>query len=198
MENLTTTSALETLQLGFEEREERLKPYLVDHLAAQAAIYCGTYHKYNNGSLDGAWLELEMFDSYEEFIEICTLLHDDEEDPEFMFQDFQGFPREWYDESDMEDTFDKILEYCQLSENDREVFDAYFECTDDDDFARAQECYMGYFDSEEDFAEHIISECYDLDRMMGNLSYYFDYERYARDLFMSDYTFWEGYVFANY
>ena len=198
MENLNTTSALQTLQLGFEEREERLKPYLVDHLSAQAAIYCGTYRKYNNGSLDGAWLELEKFDSYEEFIEICTLLHDDEEDPELMFQDFQGFPEEWYDESDMEDTFDKILEYCQLSENDREVFDAYYECTDDDDFAHAQEHYMGFFDSEEDFAEHIISECYDLDRMMGNLSYYFDYERYARDLFMSDYTFWDGYVFSNY
>ena len=49
MENLNTTSALQTLQLGFEEREERLKPYLVDHLSAQAAIYCGTYRKYNNG-----------------------------------------------------------------------------------------------------------------------------------------------------
>ena len=198
MENLTTTSALQTLQLGFEEREERLKPYLVDHLAAQAAIYCGTYHKYNNGSLDGAWLELEMFDSYEEFIEICTLLHDDEEDPEFMFQDFQGFPEEWYDESDIESTFDKIKEYIQLSDDEREVFDAYYECTGDDDFAHAREHYMGFFDSEEDFAEHIISECYDLDRMMGNLSYYFDYDRYARDLFMSDYTFWDGHVFSNY
>ena len=34
--------------------------------------------------------------------------------------------------------------------------------------------------------------------MMGNLSYYFDYERYARDLFMTDYTFCDGLVFSSH
>lgn len=57
---------------------------------------------------------------------------------------------------------------------------------------------MGKFESEEAFADYIISECYDLDRMMGDLSFYFDYERYARDLFMTDYTFCDGHVFSNY
>ena len=61
-----------------------------------------------------------------------------------------------------------------------------------------KEPYMGEWDSEEDFAEHIIDECYDLDRIMGNLSGYFDYKRFADDLFMSDYTMGEhGYVFRN-
>ena len=198
MENLHTTSALQTLKLGAEEREEKLQPYLVDKLWAQPAIYCGTYHKYNNGSLDGAWLELEAFDSYEEFYEICALLHDDEEDPEFMFQDYQGFPSEWYDESDMEESFDKIIEYCQMTEDEREAFDAYYECTGDDDRAQFEERYRGQYDSEEDFAEELIAERYDLDRMMGSLSSYFDYEAYARDLFMTDFTFWDGYVFSNY
>lgn len=50
-------------------------------------------------------------------------------------------------------------------------------------------------DSEEDFATHIVNECYDLERMMGNLSYYFDYKAFARDLFISDYIFEDGYVF---
>ena len=79
MDTKNITSALQTLQLGSAEREERLKPYLVESLDDQPAVYCGTYRKYNNGSLDGAWLELEAFDSYEEFLEICALLHDDEE-----------------------------------------------------------------------------------------------------------------------
>ena len=197
MENLNTTSVLQTLKLGFEEREENLKPYLVKHLGSQPAVYCGTYHKYNNGSLDGAWLELDMFDSYEEFYEICTLLHDDEEDPEFMFQDYQGFPSEWYDESDMEESFDKIMDYCRLTEDQREAFDAFYECYGDDDMAHFEERFKGSYDSEEDFAQEIISECYDLDRMMGSLSSYFDYEAYARDLFMTDFTFWDGYVFSD-
>ena len=116
-----------------------------------------------------------------------------------MFQDYQGFPEAWYCEScPGEDTFDKIIEYCQLSEDEREVYDAYYECTGDDSFAHAKDHYMGKFDSEEAFADYIISECYDLDSMMGNLSFYFDYERYARDLFMTDYTFCDGHVFNNY
>ena len=52
-------------------------------------------------------------------------------------------------------------------------------------------------DSEEDFATHIVNECYDLERMMGNLSYYFDYKAFARDLFISDYIFEDGYVFRR-
>lgn len=198
MENSITTSALQALKVGSEEREERLQPYLVEHLWDQPAIYCGTYGKYNNGSLDGAWLDLEAFDSYDEFLEICALLHDDEDDPEFMFQDYQGFPREWYDESGLKESFDNIVEYCKLDENDREVFDAYYEWSGNTDFAHFRDHYMGKFDTEEDFAEYIVSECYDLDNMMGDLSFYFDYERYARDLFMTDYAFCDGYVFSNY
>ena len=198
MENSITTSALQALKVGSEEREERLQSYLVEHLWDQPAIYCGTYGKYNNGSLDGAWLDLEAFDSYDEFLEICALLHDDEDDPEFMFQDYQGFPREWYDESGLKESFDNIVEYCKLDENDREVFDAYYEWSGNADFVHFRDHYMGKFDTEEDFAEYIVSECYDLDNMMGDLSFYFDYERYARDLFMTDYAFCDGYVFSNY
>lgn len=198
MENSITTSALQALKVGSKEREERLQPYLVEHLWDQPAIYCGTYGKYNNGSLDGAWLDLEAFDSYDEFLEICALLHDDEDDPEFMFQDYQGFPREWYDESGLKESFNNIVEYCKLDENDREVFDAYYEWSGNADFAHFRDHYMGKFDTEEDFAEYIVSECYNLDNMMGDLSFYFDYERYARDLFMTDYAFCDGYVFSNY
>lgn len=40
---------------------------------------------------------------------------------------------------------------------------------------------------EEDFARHIVNECYDLERSMGNLADYFDYERFGRKLFLYDY-----------
>ena len=46
---------------------------------------------------------------------------------------------------------------------------------------------VGEYDSEEDFARHIIEECYNLEKMMGNLANYFDYEAFARKLFMYDY-----------
>ena len=34
---------------------------------------------------------------------------------------------------------------------------------------------------------YIVNECYDLERSMGNLADYFDYERFGRELFAYDY-----------
>ena len=48
--------------------------------------------------------------------------------------------------------------------------------------------YCGEWDSEEDFARHIVEECYDLERSMGDLARYFDYEAFGRELFMYDYS----------
>lgn len=64
-----------------------------------AAVYCGTYAKYNNGSLDGGWLHLEKYQSGAAFLEACKKLHADERDPEFMYQDFEYLPDEFYSES---------------------------------------------------------------------------------------------------
>jgi antirestriction protein len=64
------------------------------------------------------------------------------------------------------------------------------------DLADFEEAFCGEWDSEEDFARHIVDECYDLDRQMGSLAQYFDYEAFARDLFMYDYEMGEhGNVF---
>ena len=181
-----------------QEQKASVEEYIVDYLWDQPAIYCGTYGKYNNSSLFGAWLDMRMFDSYDEFIEVCKKLHADEEDPELMFQDYQCFPSQWYSESCMdEETFDKIKAFVEMDEPLQRAFRVYISDTGDDSISGFEENYEGEYDSEEDFAQHILSECYDLDEMMGNLSIYFDYKAYARELFMSDYTFDDGYVFRR-
>ena len=57
-----------------------------------ASVYVGTYAKYNNGSLFGAWLNLSDYSDKEEFYEACRELHKDEEDAEYMFQDWENVP----------------------------------------------------------------------------------------------------------
>ena len=52
--------------------------------------------------------------------------------------------------------------------------------------------YQGQYDDEEDFAYQIVEECYDLPEFAKS---YFDYEKFARDLFMCDYWMDEGFVF---
>ncbi len=154
----------------------------------EPSVYVGTYGKYNDGSLCGLWIDLSSFNAYDEFIDFCLAIHADEEDPELMAQDYEGFPRQWYNEGFMsEDDFDHILEYSDMCDkHGQEAVDDYMEFHDElDNF---EEAYCGEWDSEEDFARHIISECYNLEREMGDLARYFDYEAFGRELFMYDYS----------
>ena len=180
-------SRLHELDFTVPELEDAIKEH-AGSLDGEPAVYCGTYHKYNCGSLRGLWVNIASFDDYDEFINFCQAIHADEDDPELMFQDYEGFPRDYYCESCMgEETFDKILEYARMCEkHGAEAIDDYIDL--DKDLADFEEAYCGEWDSEEDFARHIVDECYDLERQMGNLSQYFDYEAFARDLFMYDYT----------
>ena len=64
-------------------------------------VYVGTYAKYNAGSLKGAWMNLNLYNSKQDFLKACYDLHKDEADPELMYQDLEGFPKTFYYESDI-------------------------------------------------------------------------------------------------
>ena len=72
---------------------------------SEASVYVGTYGKYNNGSLFGAWLDLSDYADKEEFYEACRELHKDEEDAEFMFQDWENVPEGLIGESWISENF---------------------------------------------------------------------------------------------
>lgn len=86
-----------------------------------------------------------------------------------------------------EDDFDNILEYSDMCDkHGSDAVDDYMEFHNTlDNF---EEAYCGEWDSEEDFARHIVEECYNLEKMMGSLANYFDYEAFARELLDWDYT----------
>ena len=149
---------------------------------SEAKVYVGTYAKYNNGSLSGAWLDLSDYSDKEEFYEACRELHKDEEDAEYMFQDWENVPEGLIGESWISENFFALRDAVEdLSEEDA------------DDLVRDfRDEYQGEYDDEEDFAYEIIEECYDLPEFAKT---YFDYEKFARDLFMCDYWFDDGFVF---
>ena len=92
----------------------------------KAAIYCGTYRKYNEGSIDGAWLELSNYDNKKEFYQACTKLHNDEYDPEYMFQDWENIPDSMVRESFVSsEVFQVIKELKSLSEDNVREFYLY-------------------------------------------------------------------------
>ena len=175
-----------------------VKDFEADYRLGHPAVYVGTYGKYNEGSIYGAWLDLTKFSDYEEFMEVCRLLHKDEEDAEFMIQDYECYPKRWYSESGMdEETFDKIRRWWDMDDEKREAFEAYVNYFDDEDEDSFNDKYCGHFDSEEEYAEQFIME------MGGEMAAfydahpgYFNIEAFARDLFY-DFTFVDGYVFRG-
>lgn len=169
----------------------------------EASVYVGTYAKYNNGSIFGKWLYLADYSSMEKFYDECRKLHKDEEDPEFMFQDYENIPRCLCGECSLSKNFFEIINVVrEMGENEASAFVAWIdergENLDDCDIQKLkgkfEDCYMGSYDSEEDFAYQLVQDCYNL---QGIAKDYFDYEKFARDLFYMDYTFIDTHVFQD-
>lgn len=178
--------------LGYtpESLKEELKNHEQTNGSDSPALYCGTYGKYNSGNLSGIWVDISTFDDYEDFVNFCLAIHADEEDPELMYQDFENMPDSLYHESMGEKEFNKIEEYCELcDEYSVEAVEDFLEWYSPDDLDMMHDVYVGVYDSEEDFAREIVNDRCDLEKMIGDLSYYFNYEALARDLFLGDYHF---------
>ena len=199
--DLTITAEVEARleELGFTP--ETLIDAIGEHksdCSGNPSIYCGTYGKYSGEvGIRGLWIDLTTF--YDYFVNFCNAIHADEEDPELMFQDYEAFPRKWYDESCFgQCCFEAVREYSDLCDKySPDAVDAFIDWGYED-LEHFEDSYVGEYDIEEDFAREIVNDCYDLEKQMGHLANYFDYDAYARDLFMYDYYYDNGYVFRHY
>ena len=121
-------------------------------------LYVGTYAKYNAGSIAGAWLALENYADRDAFLVACRALHADETDPELMFQDVEGLPSPWYNESSAPPN--ELWSWLKLSEDEREAFALWADYYGDGPTVNEfQDRYAGTADNEADFAETLATEC---------------------------------------
>lgn len=159
------------------------------------AVYVGTYANYNSGSLKGAWIQLEGHDA-ESFRDACLELHSDESDPELMFQDFEGFPRAFYDESSLSPS---LWDWIRCTEEEKELWAAYVEVFgysyDELSLSRAQEAFAGQFNSTEEFAEVVSREQFDLNAIPYELLACVDWERVWDSYFRFDFVEQDGFFF---
>lgn len=148
------------------------------------AVYCGTYAKYNSGSIAGQWIDLTEFDDVDEFVAACVALHKDEADPELMYQDWECIPSQYIGESWLDPEIWDYFRAIKESGLDSEVFAAGLELglplTD------VEEMYQGRYDSDEDFAYQMADDLGMLDDSAQWPHSCIDWERAARDL-MYDY-----------
>jgi antirestriction protein len=128
------------------------------------AVYVGTYAKYNCGILRGQWVELEDYAGDQEgFAAKCAEIHADESDPEIMFQDYQGFPRDFYGESYLKP---ELFAWLELDETERELVERYTDAFGyaPDDIDQARDAYVGTYTSGGDYAESLAIDCGDIPR----------------------------------
>ena len=120
-------------------------------------------------------------------------LHKDEDDPEFMFQDFEGFPSEMYSESGGIEEIYIYLDFIKSSHLDAEVINAAL--TLDIPLKSIDDAYQGEHNSDEDFAQELATDGgFEASNVWPNNC--IDWERAARDL-MFDYNEQDGHYFSN-
>lgn len=142
-------------------------------------IYVGTYHKYNNGSIKGDWLDLEDYADIDEFDEACRELHSDEDDPELMFQDWEDIPASFITESSLDE---RVWDWIELDEADRQTVSLYLDEIDHKGKIEiALERYEGEYDSEKDWAWSTWEETGMNAQLPKFAKDHIDYESYARD-----------------
>jgi len=136
--------------------ERNIKPKGNNMSTYEPRVYVGTYAKYNNGSIAGQWVDLDGLDK-DSFYEKCAEIHSDEDDPEYMFQDFEGFPRPFYGESRLSDA---LWDWLEMDNYDQELVARYQDAIGDADatLEDAKDAFRGTAESYADFAENYAEE----------------------------------------
>ncbi len=142
----------------------------------------------------GKWIDLNEYQDADEFYQACAALHQDESDPEFMFQDWEGIPDRFIGESCLSPEYWDYLKALEQSHLDADVFAAAMEL--DIDLELVEELYQGQYDSDEDFAYQLADDLELVPQGNDWRNSYIDWERAARDLMM-DYGEHDGHYFRT-
>lgn len=154
----------------------------------------------------GKWVDLEyvtsMDDVMEELAEAGFIPRNEDGDPEYggdvLIADCEGLARAFYhsrsDTMDLDD-FIEARDYCDRDHVDEDAVIAYISHFSNWDQSSFEDAFSGAYDSEVAYAEQLVDDCGYLQEMPEHLRNYFDYEAFARDLFITDYTMVDGFVF---
>ena len=94
--------------------------------------------------------------------------------------------------------YENYEDYARMVDQyDQETVDAFLNADFDiDDISRLEDAYYGQYDSEEEFTENFVNECYGLPDMPTWIA--IDWKETWEDGLSWDYTFYDGYVFCNH
>ena len=144
------------------------------------AIYVADLADYNAGILRGLWIAIygdSTVDEIEDQIQAMLSLKGHEE---WEIHDYENLP-----ENAQDLDIEGIIKIAGLIEtHGYELTVAFLEHFDVDDIDRFDDYFIGVYQDLEGYAYEEVNACVDLEKALGSLAYYFNYEAYARDLVM--------------
>lgn len=144
------------------------------------AIYVADLADYNAGILRGRWIEIDEYTDVDDLKQEISEMLAEKGHEEYAVHDYNNLPS-----SDLGEwpNLKQVIEVAQaVHEHGYELVKGYLSFTGLDELSELNDRFLGIYDSLEDYAYDYINECYDLEKALGNLAGYFDYEAFARDL----------------
>lgn len=144
----------------------------------EPSIYVACLASYNHGYLHGDWIvpssnKDDMFDQIKEILKNSPI----EDAEEFAIHDYDDFPNLGEYPS-----LEKVADVqCAIEEHGADIVSAFLKHFNFEDLDKIEYKYLGHYDSFEQFAEDLADETFLID-CPENIRYYFDYEKFSKDL----------------
>lgn len=176
-------------------------------------IYVASLTDYNGGILHGVWIDLNMCESECDLNDAVAQMLASSPGAakgwgiaeEYAIHDYVGFSGINIDENTQLSTVWELhIVLLELTDFERGAFGEYVDYNgikyvDSETVEAFRDSYRGEYDSEQAFAQELAEEIGIFDGANDILVSYFDYEAFARDIFIGDYYMTEtGHVFASY
>lgn len=159
--------------------------------------YVASLTDYNNGIHHGAWVDLihgaeHVHEAIEAMLEASPMAREPGyEAEEWAVHDLEGLG------SITEHDIDELCEMAEGVDQYGEAYLLFVENYGNSLISEFQDSYMGEYSSEFDYAYDLVDTMGTLDGVEDFVARYFDYEAFARDLFLDGYTFINGHVFCD-
>lgn len=146
------------------------------------SIYVADLAAYNEGQLVGRWIELGEGITTEGLHEEISQMLLERGNEEWAIHDYENLPSSLGEYPDLEEVI-QIAE--AVREHGYKLVDGYINYFGINELSHFSDRYRGTYSSLIDYAYELVDECYNLEKLMGTLVNYFDYEKFARDLELS-------------
>lgn len=177
-------------------------------------IYVASLSDYNAGILHGSWFDLSDYSDTDDLLEAIQkqvlstspTAHEEglKSAEEFAIHDYDGVYPAGLGEYESINRLMEIQDCLNRCIDDNIPEEAFCEWMEEIEgmpeginYDAFVDCYHGQYDSKLDFTYELVDEIGLLNNSQEIAARYFDYEAFARDLFLSDYTMTKGgYVFS--